>query len=109
LSKTNSKLDIFTIWKNHLGQQWVEDFGLRHAEDQEVWMHALNFSTVLITKDQDFAERAARDPNVPRIVWIRVGNTTNPALVQWLAPRLQNVGHCPKDSFGEADRLSATW
>ncbi len=71
--------------------QHVEDLDLRHAEDQEIWMHALNLSTVLITKDQDFAERAARDPDAPRIVWLRVGNTTNPALVQWLAPKLQNV------------------
>lgn len=71
--------------------QHVEDLGLRDAEDQGIWLHALNLRTVLITKDQDFAERAARDPNAPRIVWLRVGNTTNPALMQWLTPRLPDV------------------
>ena len=67
--------------------QHVQDLGLRQAEDEEIWMHTLKVGSVLITKDEDFAERAARNSNAPRIVWLRVGNTTNAALVEWLAPR----------------------
>ncbi len=71
--------------------QHVADAGLRHSEDPDIWMHALEFDSVIITKDEDFAERAARGPNAPRIIWLRVGNTTNAALEQWLSPRFPNI------------------
>ena len=54
-------------------------------------MHTLKLGSVIITKDEDFAARAAHDPNAPRIVWLRVGNTTNAALVHWLTPRFPNI------------------
>ena len=67
--------------------QHVEDVGLREAEDTTIWNHAINTGAILLTKDEDFAERAAREAASPVIVWLRVGNTTNQALLQWLAPR----------------------
>jgi predicted nuclease of predicted toxin-antitoxin system len=45
----------------------------------------------LISKDEDFAVRATRELQGPAIVWLRVGNTTNPALIEWMIPRLPGV------------------
>ena len=79
--------------------QHVEEIGLQDAEDRIIWAQALSLAAVIITKDEDFAERAARDSTSPVIVWLRVGNATNRALLQWLAPRwtqivtLLNAGH----------------
>ena len=79
--------------------QHVEDIGLRDADDRVIWAQAMNVDAIIITKDEDFAARAARDATSPVIVWLRVGNATNRALLQWLEPRwsqivaLLNVGH----------------
>jgi predicted nuclease of predicted toxin-antitoxin system len=71
--------------------QHVEDVGLRNAEDGSIWEYALTVETVIVTKDEDFAERAARDSNSPVIVWLRIGNSTNHALLQWLWSRWPQV------------------
>jgi predicted nuclease of predicted toxin-antitoxin system len=79
--------------------QHVEDIGLRDAEDRVIWAQAMNTDAIILTKDEDFAARAARDATSPVIVWLRVGNATNRALLQWLEPRwsqivmLLNAGH----------------
>ncbi len=62
--------------------QHVEDIGLRHADDAPIWQYALNINAVILTKDEDFASRTTRDPNSPMIVWLRIGNATNRALLQ---------------------------
>ena len=71
----------------------VEDVGLREAEDGPIWTHALQTAAVIVTKDEDFAARAARPAKTktPVIVWLRVGNTTNTALRTWIEPRLPGI------------------
>ncbi len=36
---------------------------------------------VIVTKDEDFAIRSVRDSAPPAIVWVRLGNTRNKALL----------------------------
>lgn len=71
-----------TEWLRNQGHEaeHVGDVGLRDAEDSEIWVRALGEGSVIVTKDEDFAERAAHSERSPRIVWLRVGNTTNVAL-----------------------------
>ena len=69
----------------------MEDIGLRDAEDQVIWAQAMNMDAIILTKDEDFAARAARDVTSPVIVWLRVGNATNRALLQWLEPRWEQI------------------
>jgi predicted nuclease of predicted toxin-antitoxin system len=80
-------------WLTEQGYQadHVEGCALRDADDTEIWNRAAEVGAVLVTKDEDFAARSARTPVGPKVVWLRVGNTTNPALMQWLTPRLPNV------------------
>ena len=47
--------------------------------------------TIIITKDEDFAVRAAREKTAPVIVWLRLGNATNRVLIQWLEPRWAQI------------------
>ncbi|HQU92362.1 MAG TPA: DUF5615 family PIN-like protein [Pyrinomonadaceae bacterium] len=65
----------------------VQDFDLGDAEDRLIWDHALKLGTIIVTKDDDFAERTARTASGPIIVWLRIGNSTNRALFEWLEPR----------------------
>lgn len=67
--------------------QHVDDLGLREADDIVIWNYALKVGTIIVTKDEDFAERTGRTMSGPRILWLRIGNATNQALVEWLEPR----------------------
>jgi predicted nuclease of predicted toxin-antitoxin system len=69
----------------------VEDVGLREAEDSPIWRYALENQTILITKDEDFADRARRSGNAPGVVWLRIGNVSNRALRRWFMPQLPQV------------------
>jgi predicted nuclease of predicted toxin-antitoxin system len=69
----------------------VGDVGLLEASDTAVWSYALRTGAVIVTKDEDFAERSTRIEPAPVIVWLRVGNGTNRALLLWIEPRWGGV------------------
>ncbi|MFM8331853.1 MAG: DUF5615 family PIN-like protein [Candidatus Methylumidiphilus sp.] len=65
--------------------------GLSGADDSAIWDYALRHEAVVITKDEDFSIRVAMQKKGPSIVWLRVGNTSNRALLNWFAPLLPNI------------------
>jgi predicted nuclease of predicted toxin-antitoxin system len=69
----------------------VGDVGLREADDSGIWAYALQTDTIIVTKDEDFAARSVRAAKAPVVVWLRVGNTTNPVLRLWFEPRLAGI------------------
>jgi predicted nuclease of predicted toxin-antitoxin system len=69
----------------------VEDAGLRHAADPAIWQYAERQQAVIVTKDEDFVDRFRRQPNGPVIVWLRIGNATNAALLKWFLPILPAI------------------
>lgn len=80
-------------WLREAGREaeHVEDVGLRNAKDGPVWTHALTTGAIIVTKDEDFAARASGQNNAPVIVWLRIGNATNPVLRAWFEPRLAGI------------------
>ena len=81
-------------WLQQAGHEaaHVRDVGLREAEDAAIWDHAMQTGAVLITKDEDFVARATHAAGKPPVVvWLRVGNTTNRALLAWMEARLPAV------------------
>lgn len=69
----------------------VVDFDLEAADDTAVWKFALRSSFVIITKDEDFRDRALLSKNSARVVLIRLGNCSNRALIEWLGPVLPGI------------------
>jgi predicted nuclease of predicted toxin-antitoxin system len=70
----------------------VFDIGMEKAEDRAIWDYAIHVGAVVVTKDEDFANRIAVDPAAgPPIVWIRMRNTTKQALLRWFEPLLPRV------------------
>jgi predicted nuclease of predicted toxin-antitoxin system len=61
------------------------------ATDQSIRLYAVAADAVIITKDEDFAQRRAASNDGPRIVWVRVGNTTRRDLPDWFQFRLALV------------------
>ncbi len=69
----------------------VREIDLRDAKDSCIWQYALENHAAILTKDEDFAERSLRSKNPPVVVWLRIGNATNPTLIEWFLPRLPLV------------------
>jgi predicted nuclease of predicted toxin-antitoxin system len=76
--------------RGHTAEHVVE-VGLAAAEDVDIWNRAAQDGAIIMTKDEDFAERAARENSGPVIVWLRIGNATNRALTHWLNPRWAEI------------------
>lgn len=69
----------------------VFDLGMNAAEDGEIWKYALNAGAAIITKDEDFAVRSTMIERGPTIVWIRIGNASKQALLNWFGPMLPAI------------------
>jgi predicted nuclease of predicted toxin-antitoxin system len=67
----------------------VADVLGRRALDREIVRIAIAEDRIVLTKDSDFALLDTRTGF--RIVWLRVGNVTNRALIRWLEPRWGEV------------------
>lgn len=69
----------------------LREVGLRDAKDNEIWHYAVKNNTAIVTKDEDFAERCLRSADPPIMVWLRLGNATNPVLLDWFLPLVATV------------------
>lgn len=69
----------------------VTDVGLKNADDSAIWDHASENHLVIVTKDEDFAERVLFSPKGPAVVWLRIGNCSNSAILQWMSPLLDDL------------------
>jgi len=76
-----------------LGEEAVacRDLGLRDADDNDIWQFAIAGGWCVVTKDEDFAARQLTVANGPPVIWLRIGNSTNPTLFQWLQPLWPDV------------------
>ena len=61
--------------------QHVIDIGLDEAKDLRLWNWAAGEKSVLVSKDEDFVSLANRPGDDGRLVWVRLGNCRNAALI----------------------------
>lgn len=66
----------------------VLDVSLAQAKDAAIWDYAQAHKAIIVTKDEDFAEWVMRGRPGPSVVWLRIGNSSTPALLKWLTPLL---------------------
>ncbi|MBR0965505.1 DUF5615 family PIN-like protein [Bradyrhizobium diazoefficiens] len=59
----------------------VAEFGMANAIDAAIWNEAIARSAVLVTKDRDFSLLRAAKRQGPIVLWVRVGNIDNRALI----------------------------
>ncbi len=69
----------------------VADRQLASASDAVIWEYALQVAAVIVTKDEDFAQRKMLTETGPAIVWIRLPNTRRNALLTWFEIVLPNI------------------
>ncbi len=60
----------------------VCDVGLDEASDLDVWTRALHEGRIVVSKDEDFVTLASRPGDAGRLIWVRLGNCRNAALIE---------------------------
>jgi predicted nuclease of predicted toxin-antitoxin system len=60
----------------------VADLRMANTSDSALWRYALDQHTVIVTKDEDFSYRGALVSPAPPVVWVRLGNCRNVALLK---------------------------
>ena len=67
------------------------DVDMLESSDSRIWDYALANSSVIVTKDEDFAIRASVSKASPSIVWVRIGNCPNARLLAWFEKEMPSV------------------
>jgi predicted nuclease of predicted toxin-antitoxin system len=78
----------------------VRDLGLRSATDAELWRHAADTGSVLISKDEDFVSLCVTVPEA-RLLWVRLGNCRR----EFLLATFRAQWHRIQARFDAGDRL----
>lgn len=69
----------------------VIDVAPGDTPDSTLWQYASDQDAVIITKDEDFVDLLTRRHEGPAVVWVRVGNTSRRALLEWFLPQLGTI------------------
>lgn len=80
-------------WLREQGHQAIHVFEEpgHTAPDAAIAAFARSQGRVIVTKDEDFAALATIADDSAPVVWLRLGNSTNAALVEWLEPLLGDI------------------
>ena len=68
---------------------WDEE--LNSTPDPVVWEHAKSHGGVIVTKDADFARLSSSLGHPPKVVWLRLGNSTTEDVAELLRNRYDDV------------------
>jgi predicted nuclease of predicted toxin-antitoxin system len=77
-------LTVFLQARGHEAKA-AREVGLRQAEDPAIRTFAQAGAWIVVTKDEDFAERPLRSQTGPQVLWLRIGNSTKRILLAWPA------------------------
>jgi predicted nuclease of predicted toxin-antitoxin system len=59
----------------------VLEVGLGTGDDPDIWVRAVAEDRIVVTKDEDFLLLASRPGDTGRMIWVRLGNCRNAALL----------------------------
>jgi predicted nuclease of predicted toxin-antitoxin system len=76
---------VLCDWLVNHGQhaEHIKIIGMRDASDTEIIRRARETNATVITRDSDFISKAGGDSVASwlQLVWVRLGNVTNPELI----------------------------
>ena len=78
------------VSKGHEAEH-VSDRQMQSWSDGALWDYALASPAVIVTKDEDFAQRRILSDRGPAIVWIRLPNTRRATLLAWFEHTLPDI------------------
>lgn len=79
----------------------VLECGCDELSDSELWTKAASEQRIVVSKDQDFVFLAHRPGDTGKLIWIRLGNCRNAALIESISRVLGAIEVC----FANGQRL----
>ena len=70
----------------------VSGLKMSDASDTVIWNYTIDIDAIVITKDEDFAQRRSFAKTGPVIVWGRFGNAGTKGLLEWFEQGFPGVG-----------------
>lgn len=64
---------------------------LRGASDADMWLYARTHALVIVSKDNDFRQRAFLLGPPPKVIWLAVGNAGTTAISELLLDRQDHI------------------
>jgi predicted nuclease of predicted toxin-antitoxin system len=90
------------------GSTQVRLLGFARYSDSELWYYARTHGFVFVTKDEDIPELALLRGSPPKVVWVRIGNSTTQAVERLLRANVDVIRAFlddPERTVLERDRL----
>jgi predicted nuclease of predicted toxin-antitoxin system len=76
----------------------VRQFGLENRSDLEIWKFATDHDFTNVTFDADFHDLVTLFGHPPKVVWLRIGNTSTNNLITLLLHYSAVIKSCTADS-----------
>jgi predicted nuclease of predicted toxin-antitoxin system len=73
------------------GSSQVALVGLEQKSDLEIWQYAKDHEFTIVTKDSDFQEISLLNGAPPKVIWLRVGNTSKASVIRILTERFEAI------------------
>ena len=86
----------------------VREVGLLGADDLRIWNHAAEHGFLLTSKDTDFYERSIVFGAPPKIIWLRIGNSTVNETITLLRSQYIVIRHFAEDTTSSFLPLTST-
>ncbi len=77
----------------------VREVGLLGADDLRVWDYAAEHGFLLISKDTDFYERSLVFGAPPKIIWLKIGNSSVNETITILRSQYIVIRHFAEDNL----------
>jgi predicted nuclease of predicted toxin-antitoxin system len=79
------------------GSVHVRTLGLESARDEVIWQYAKERNLTIVTKDDDFRQRAFLRGHPPKVIWLRLGNCRTEEIATELRKRRVEIERFLRD------------
>ncbi len=66
------------------GSIHVHSCGLGSADDEAIWEYARREGFTIVSKDSDFQERSVLCGSPPKVIWLRIPNSSTSEIAAWI-------------------------
>lgn len=65
--------------------------GLHQASDEEIWNYARQNGSTIVTYDSDFNDRTIVYGYPPKVIWLKIGNTSSQTIKRLLQEHKEDI------------------
>ncbi|MBL7961141.1 DUF5615 family PIN-like protein [bacterium] len=73
------------------GSVHVRLLGMHEADDRVIWNYARENGFMIVTQDSDFHERSILFGFPPKVIWIKVGNTSSQHILHVIQTHYRDI------------------